>query len=238
MAVLHALVAAAPIVPAVLIAYLVTQHRLPAGRPMLIALAVAFVLCAAIALTLASRLGLRMLRFVTLIPVVLSVAAVLKLGTTAIDQKLSARPLAIELASVETHQLPLAVCGASREVEYGLAFYRNQVVARYEIGRRSGGRASAGGSDDVDGERRQSKRRDAASRFSDTMRRRAWIITGSPLRRAKAVADFLTVHALYSSEYASASSSGFGGVPGQRGVSVFESLIERLQIQLAEARRN
>jgi 4-amino-4-deoxy-L-arabinose transferase-like glycosyltransferase len=132
--ILHALVAAAPIVPAVLIAYLVTQHRMPGGRPMLIALAVAFVLCAAIALTLASRLGLRMLRFVTLIPVVLSVAAVLKLGTNAIDQKLSARPLAIELASVETHKLPLAVYGVQREVEYGLAFYRNQTIIRYESG--------------------------------------------------------------------------------------------------------
>ncbi len=129
MGTLHALVAAAPIVPAVLIAYLVTQHRMPGGRPMLIALAVAFVLCAAIALTLASRLGLRMLRFVTLIPVVLSVAAVLKLGTNAIDQKLSARPLAIELAGVETHKLPLAVYGVQREVEYGLAFYRNQAIA-------------------------------------------------------------------------------------------------------------
>ena len=99
LAVGHALVAAAPIVPAMLIAYLVTQHRLPAGRPMFIALAVAFVLCAAIAITLLGHMRLRMLRFVTLIPVVLSVAAVLKLGTTAIDQTLSARPLAVEIAA-------------------------------------------------------------------------------------------------------------------------------------------
>jgi len=133
-AVLHAVVASAPIVPALLIAYAITQHRLPAGRPILVALAIAFVLCAAIALTLVSRLGLRMLRFVTLVPVVLAVAAVLKLGTTAIDQTLSARPLAVELASVETHTIPVAVCGASRELEYGLAFYRNQKVARYESG--------------------------------------------------------------------------------------------------------
>jgi hypothetical protein len=75
-----------------------------------------------------------MLRFLTLIPVVLAVAAVLKLGTVAIDQKLSTRPLANELAAVETHKLPIAVCGASREVEYGLAFYRDQIVARYESG--------------------------------------------------------------------------------------------------------
>jgi len=134
LAILHAVVACAPIVPAVLIGYVVSEHRLPAGRPLIYALAVALVLCVAIALTLLSRMRLRMLRFITLIPVVLAVAAVLKLGTAAIDQKLSARPLAIELSSVETHKLPLAVCGASREVEYGLVFYRDQVVARYESG--------------------------------------------------------------------------------------------------------
>jgi 4-amino-4-deoxy-L-arabinose transferase-like glycosyltransferase len=134
LAVLHALVAAMPIVPSVLIAYLITEHRLPAGRPMLIALGIAFALCAAIALTLVSRLRLRMLRFVTLIPVVLSVAAVLKLGTASIDQTLSARPLAIEIASVETHQLPLAVYGVPRELEFGLTFYRNQPAERYEAG--------------------------------------------------------------------------------------------------------
>jgi 4-amino-4-deoxy-L-arabinose transferase-like glycosyltransferase len=134
MAVLHALVACAPIVPAVLVSYVVTEHRLPAGRPLWIALAIAFVLAIGIAVTLAGRLQWRMLRFVTLIPVVLAVAAVLKLGTTAIDQTISSRPLAMELASVETHKLPVAVCGASREVEYGLAFYRNQSIVRYEDG--------------------------------------------------------------------------------------------------------
>jgi 4-amino-4-deoxy-L-arabinose transferase-like glycosyltransferase len=134
LAVLHALVASAPIVPALLIAYLVTEHRLPSGRPMLLAVGVAFLLCAAIAVTLVTRLGLRMLRFVTLIPVVLAVAAVLKVGSTAIDQTLSARPLAFELASVESHRLPLAVCGVSRELEYGLAFYRDQPIPRYETG--------------------------------------------------------------------------------------------------------
>jgi 4-amino-4-deoxy-L-arabinose transferase-like glycosyltransferase len=130
----HAVVAAAPMVPATLIAYLVTLHRLPSGRPLLLALAVATALCAAIAMTLVSRLRLRMLRFVTLIPVVLAVAAVLKLGTVSIDQALTARPLAAEIASVETHQLPLAVYGVSREMEYGLAFYRNQPITRYEPG--------------------------------------------------------------------------------------------------------
>jgi len=74
------------------------------------------------------------LRFVTLIPVVLVVAAVLKIGSSALDQRLSARPLAREISSLETHRLPLAVYAVSRETEYGLAFYRNQQVIRYEWG--------------------------------------------------------------------------------------------------------
>jgi 4-amino-4-deoxy-L-arabinose transferase-like glycosyltransferase len=134
LAILHAVVAAAPIVPALLIAYLITEHRLPGGQPMMIALAIAFALCAGIAMTLVSRLRLRMLRFVTLIPVVLSVAAALKYGAAAMDHTLSARPLAIEIASIETRQLPLAVYGVSREMEYGLTFYRNQTTVRYEWG--------------------------------------------------------------------------------------------------------
>jgi hypothetical protein len=129
------LLAAAPIVPALLIAYLVTQRRLPGGQPMLGALAVAFVLCAGIALTLARRTGLRMLRFVTLIPVVLTVGAVLKLGSVAIDQTLSARPLALEISAIETHPLPLAVYHVRRELEYGLTFYRNRLTFNYDWGR-------------------------------------------------------------------------------------------------------
>lgn len=132
---LHALLAAAPIVPALLIVYLVRQHRLPGGRPMLGALAVAFVLCAGIALTLIRKNGLRMLRFVTLIPVVLSVGVVLRFGSESLDQTLSARPLAREIAGMETHPLPLAVYRVPRELEYGLTFYRNQLTFNYDWGR-------------------------------------------------------------------------------------------------------
>jgi hypothetical protein len=132
MSVLHAFVATAPI-PLLLIV-LVKQHRLLAGWFVFVVFGIAAALFIAIALTLVSRLRLRMLRFVTLIPMVLSVAAVLRVGATSIDQKLSARPLAMELASVETHKLPLAVYGVPRELEFGLTFYRNQPIARYEAG--------------------------------------------------------------------------------------------------------
>jgi 4-amino-4-deoxy-L-arabinose transferase-like glycosyltransferase len=132
--VLHAALAASPIVPALLIAYLITQHRLPGGRPMLVALTIAFILCAGIVLTLVRRTGLRMLRFVTLIPVVLTLGAVLKLGSVALDQTLSARPLALEIAAMEAHPLPLAVYHIRRELEYGLTFYRNRLTFNYDWG--------------------------------------------------------------------------------------------------------
>ena len=101
---------------------------------MLIALGAAFIVAAGTALTLSGRFGLRMLRFVTLIPVLLSVAAVLKIGAPSLDQALSARPLAQQVASMVMHPLPLAVYGVPREMEYGLTFYRNQPIPRYEWG--------------------------------------------------------------------------------------------------------
>jgi 4-amino-4-deoxy-L-arabinose transferase-like glycosyltransferase len=132
--VLHALLAAAPIVPALLIAYLITQHRFPGGQPMLVALGVAFVLCAGIALTLVRKAGLRMLRFVTVIPVLLVVGVVLRLGAVDLDQTYSARPLAREIARMATHPLPLAVYHVRRELEYGLTFYRNRLTFNYDWG--------------------------------------------------------------------------------------------------------
>jgi 4-amino-4-deoxy-L-arabinose transferase-like glycosyltransferase len=134
MIVLHAVLASAVLVPALLISRLLNEHRLPAGKPLVIAGIVALVLGAGIALTLLSKLGLRMLRFVTLIPVILTVAAVVKLGSASLDQTLSARPLAQEIVSMETHPLPVAVYGVPREMEYGLTFYRNQLTRRYEWG--------------------------------------------------------------------------------------------------------
>ncbi len=133
-ALLHALIACVPIAPAILIARIATEHHLPPGRPLWIAIGVALILAIGIVATLGGRMQWRMLRFVTLIPVVLAVAAVLKLGSLTIDQDLSTRPLANELKSVDTSKLPLAVCGVRREIEFGLAFYRDQVIARYESG--------------------------------------------------------------------------------------------------------
>ena len=132
--VLHSIVAAAPIVPALMIQYLILQHRLPWGKAAAISFTFAAVIAIGIAITLRTKLGFGALRFVTLVPLVLAVAAVLRLGSPALDSTLSVRPLATEISHVENKPLPLAVSGVSRQTEYGLAFYRNQIIDRYELG--------------------------------------------------------------------------------------------------------
>ena len=58
-------------------------------------------LAAGIVVTLRGQLNLRVLRFVTLVPVVLAIAAVLRLGAPALDATLSARPLSQEVSRVD-----------------------------------------------------------------------------------------------------------------------------------------
>ena len=132
--VLHSLAAALPIIPALMIQYILLRHRVPWGKATMLASGVALVFAAGMGATLVSRLGLRMVRFVTLVPVVLVVAWVLRVGGPSLDATLSARPVATEIGRMETRALPTAVLGVSRETEYGLAFYRNQVISRYELG--------------------------------------------------------------------------------------------------------
>ena len=132
--VLHSLVAALPVVAALMMQYIVLQHTLPWGRAAAISFGFAIVLAVGIVITLRGQFGLRVLRFVSLVPVVLAVAAVLRLGAPALDATLSARPLAQEINRVDNRSLPLAILRLPRETEYGLQFYRNQSIPRYELG--------------------------------------------------------------------------------------------------------
>jgi hypothetical protein len=133
---LHCLTAATLIVPALMIAYVLEQHHLPWIRATKVSCLLALILAAGMAITLLRTKGLRLLRFVTLIPVVLSVAALLRIGAPTLDATLSARPLMSDIGRLEDVNAlpPLAVFGVPREAEYGLAFYRNQVIVRYEAG--------------------------------------------------------------------------------------------------------
>src|SRR5262249_10227442 len=99
--VLHSLQAALPLVPALFVQYLILQHRIPWGREVLIPSLFALTLAIGIGVTLLSSSGLRMLRFVTLIPVVLMVTAVLRFGAPVLNDNLSARPLADEIQKIQ-----------------------------------------------------------------------------------------------------------------------------------------
>jgi 4-amino-4-deoxy-L-arabinose transferase-like glycosyltransferase len=131
---IHALVAAGILVPALLVGYIFGQDRSQSLRngP---ALAVVWLLFAAgITFVLARRHGMRYLHFVTLVPVVLAVSALLRIGGPVANVNLSQRPVANDLLQLTDQSLPVAVLGVPRDKEYGLAFYRNMPVSRYERG--------------------------------------------------------------------------------------------------------
>ncbi len=132
--ILHSILAALPVIPAIALPYLLVFHRLAWNRLTAAGVLISALLAAGIMATVLGSWGLRMLRFVTLVPVVLSVAAILRIGAPTLDQTLTARPLAHEIASVEAGYLQAAVFHVPRQTEYGLAFYRNQHILSYDRG--------------------------------------------------------------------------------------------------------
>ncbi len=131
---LHSIVASLPLAPAMMLPFILFQHRIPWNRWAAVSFVFAAVLAIGITLTLRAKAGLHMLWLITLVPVVLAVAAILRLGAPSLDATLSARPLAEQITKADNRRLPLAVLLTSRETEYGLQFYRNQTIARYELG--------------------------------------------------------------------------------------------------------
>jgi 4-amino-4-deoxy-L-arabinose transferase-like glycosyltransferase len=134
----HSIVASGILVPALMIHYVLLQHKISWGRA---AVPLLFAAVCAIAITVMLKVsGLRMLRFATLIPAVLVVGVVLRAGAPSLDALLSARPLAEAIVSLQPkfgaqfETMQVAVFEAPRETEYGLAFYLNRKIARYEVG--------------------------------------------------------------------------------------------------------
>jgi 4-amino-4-deoxy-L-arabinose transferase-like glycosyltransferase len=130
---LHALVAGGLIFSALVIPYLVLQHRVPWSLALLAPLIVAVTIAAVMLVTL-RHYGYSSLRLVTLVPAVLAFGITLRLGAPALDKTLSARAAAQALQLVDPHHLPVAVFLISRESEFGLQFYRDQPMPRYEWG--------------------------------------------------------------------------------------------------------
>ncbi len=128
---LHSIAAASIMLPALMSAYLLTEHRIPWGQSAIVPLAVTLILTILLATLLRSNSGLRLFRIVTLVPIVLALAIVFRVAPPLLDQQLSARPVAQEIAAFAPNDAPVAVFRARREVQFGLAFYRNQPIGRY-----------------------------------------------------------------------------------------------------------
>lgn len=105
----------------------------PSGQALTIAAVAAVIVFVAMLATLRAR-GLLMLRFVTLVPVVLALAFIVRVVAPVVDAKDSARPVAHELNGIDAGKSPVAVFGVRRELKYGLNFYRNQPIATYDTG--------------------------------------------------------------------------------------------------------
>jgi 4-amino-4-deoxy-L-arabinose transferase-like glycosyltransferase len=127
----HAVLVGAIVFAALVVQYLVLEHRVPWDAAA-VPLTVAGVLAIAI-FVLLIKSGLRTLRLITLVPTILALTIALRFGALPLDETLSARPVANELANLDPHHLSLAVFLAPRETEFGLAFYRNQVVSNYQM---------------------------------------------------------------------------------------------------------
>ena len=111
---------------------LVYRHRVPAEARWL-ALGIGVIALIG-TLSVLARKGTAALRLVVLTPVIVGLAFLLRIGAPAIDNALSARPVAGAIEQMEGRPVAVAVFKASRETEYGLAFYRNQPIPRYERG--------------------------------------------------------------------------------------------------------
>lgn len=112
--------------------WLVYGHHLP-YEALWLGLGIGMLVFVATVSTLA-RKGTAALRLVVLTPVIVGLAFLLRVGAPPIDNALSARPVAREITQMEARPIRIALFNASRETEYGLGFYRNQPIPRYERG--------------------------------------------------------------------------------------------------------
>ena len=110
------------------------NHHLLWGPGTYVVAAIATVFAIGITTLLASRDGLRLLRSVTMIAVVISVAAVIRFAAPIIDATQSARPIAESIQAFSHEPVPIALYHVNRVQEYGLEFYLNRPAQPYESG--------------------------------------------------------------------------------------------------------
>jgi len=128
----HAALVAFCVAAALLSPYAIVQkHFQPPMAALLVAAAFAGAFFVIIMYSVRRR-GIGTLRFVTTAAVILAVAYLVRVVAPATDATLTARPLARYIGSMPDAPPIVAVYGVPRGIQYGLAFYRNQPVPRYD----------------------------------------------------------------------------------------------------------
>jgi len=130
--VLHAVSTASIVFAALLLRYTLLQHRFIWNAAITTPLVAAIVIAAVIVIFL-FKTGFAGLRMATLVPAVVALAVAIRFGTQPLNDQFSARAVSDALAQVSPRNLPVAVVLVSRELEFGLQFYRNQPIPRYEL---------------------------------------------------------------------------------------------------------
>jgi len=132
LATLHAALSGLLVGAVLLSPHYIVHTKAPRQAWMIAGMAAAVVFVAMLASLL--RQGTRVLRFVTLAPMVVAMAYMLRVAAPALDLAQSARPVAREIRAMELRPSRVAVFKTPRQTEYGLNFYRNQMIQRYERG--------------------------------------------------------------------------------------------------------
>ena len=115
-------------------ASIATSRHLGWGRMTCVAVAIAAVFALGISAALLSRSGLRLLRPLTMVAVVVGVAALIRFAAPVIDTMQSARPIAESIQAFSHEPVPIALYHVNRVQEYGLEFYLNRPAQKYEEG--------------------------------------------------------------------------------------------------------
>jgi len=110
--------------------YMVYQRIVPAAKTFAWT-AVLGVLAALLIVFVVRRYGVRQVRTATLIPLAGLLFFLMKLNGPLLDLNYSARPLAREIQKAAPDVQIVAVYHVRRDLDYGLAFYRNQNIVHY-----------------------------------------------------------------------------------------------------------
>jgi 4-amino-4-deoxy-L-arabinose transferase-like glycosyltransferase len=127
---LHGLLAGGTLSLVLLSPYMLLRLN-PPKQALTVAAAAGIVFAGAILLG-AVRFGVRALRFLTILPILAGLGFLLRVAAPQMDDQVSARQVAHEIVRLEPEKAPVAVTRVDRELEYGLGFYLNQPIARYE----------------------------------------------------------------------------------------------------------